>query len=110
MVRNKIIDKYTYMVEWSEVDNVHIAYCLEFSTLMAHGNTSEKALFEIKKVVEETIKWMQEENESIPEPFGLKHLNGHLTLQMPSETRRKLMIKSAKEGISVNQYILSKIS
>ncbi|MBC8390565.1 MAG: type II toxin-antitoxin system HicB family antitoxin [Actinobacteria bacterium] len=110
MKSHKIIEKYTYRVEWSEEDQLHIARCLEFPSLVAHGNTIEHALKEIEKVVEEAIAWMQEENEEIPEPFGLKRYKGNLTLRVPAEVHRNLSIKSAEEGVSVNQYILSKIS
>lgn len=110
MKTHKIIEKYTYRVEWSEEDKLHIARCLEFPSLAAHGNTIEGALKEIEKVVEEAIAWMQEENEEIPEPFGLKKYKGKLTLRVPAEVHRKLSIKSAEEGVFVNQYILSKIS
>ncbi|GMO55364.1 MAG: type II toxin-antitoxin system HicB family antitoxin [Treponemataceae bacterium] len=110
MEKNSMIEKYTYRVEWSEDDGVHIARCLEFPSLMAHGNTAGKALLEIEEVVTESIKWMKEENEPIPEPFGLKIFKGNLTLRVPSEIHKKLVIKSAEEGVSLNQYILSKIS
>ena len=106
----KLIEKYTYRVEWSEEDNLHIARCLEFPSLAAHGRTVGAALKEIEKVVEESIKWMKEENEEVPEPFGLKKYKGNLTLRVPAEVHRKLAIKSAEEGVSVNKYILSKIS
>jgi predicted HicB family RNase H-like nuclease len=108
--KNDLIDKYTYRVEWSEEDMVHIARCLEFPSLLAHGATASRALLEIEKVVAESIKWMEEENETIPEPFGLKKFKGNLTLRVPTEIHRKLAIKSAEEGVSLNQYILSKIS
>jgi predicted HicB family RNase H-like nuclease len=110
MGKNSLIEKYTYRVEWSEEDKIHIARCLEFPSLMAHGNTASQALSEIEKVVEESIKWMEEEKEQIPEPFGLKKFKGNLTLRVPSEVHKKLVIKSAEEGVSLNQYILSKIS
>jgi len=110
MKTNKLIEKYTYRVEWSGEDKLHIARCLEFPSLVAHGNTVEGALKEIEKVVEEAITWMQEENEEIPEPFGVKKYKGNLTLGVPAEVHRKLSIKSAEEGVSINQYILSKIN
>jgi predicted HicB family RNase H-like nuclease len=109
-MENKKSDKYTYRVEWSEEDDVHIARCLEFPSLMAHGSTARKALLEIEKVVTESIQWMEEEKEPIPEPFGLKKFKGNLTLRVPSEIHKNLVIKSAEEGVSLNQYILSKIS
>ena len=106
---NKIIEKYTYRIEWSEEDKVHIAKCLEFPSLATHGETTEEALHEIEKVVEETIKWMKEDNEQIPEPLGLKKFKGNLTLRVPPEIHRELAIKSAEEGVSINQFILSKL-
>ena len=109
MKNNKLIEKYTYRVEWSEEDHLHIGRCLEFPSLAAHGATAAYALTEIEKVVREAIMWMQEENEEIPEPFGLKKYKGNLTLRIPPEVHRNLSIKSAEEGVSVNQYILSKI-
>jgi predicted HicB family RNase H-like nuclease len=110
-MKNKdLIDKYTFRVEWSEEDNTHIARCLEFPSLMAHGKDSVEALNEIELVLSETIEWMKEENEPIPEPFGLKKYKGNLTLRVPPELHKTLAIKSAEEGVSINKYILSRIS
>ena len=39
----ELTEKYTYRVEWSEEDKTHIARCLEFPSLMAHGDTTEDA-------------------------------------------------------------------
>ncbi|MCL1833799.1 MAG: type II toxin-antitoxin system HicB family antitoxin [Leptospirales bacterium] len=110
MKKDKPSEKYTYRVEWSEEDNVHIARCLEFKSLAAHGDTAGKALAEIEKVVEESIKWLEDERSPIPEPFGIRKFKGNLTLRVPVELHRHLVMKSAEEGISLNQYILSKIS
>ena len=103
------IDKYTFRIEWSEEDNVHIARCLEFPSLSAHGATVLDALQEIEFVVREAIDWLKEENEPIPTPFGLKKFRGHLTLRVPTEKHRELVIRSAEEGVSVNQFILSRL-
>ncbi len=103
------IEKYTYRIGWSEEDQAFIAKCLEFSSLAAHGDTAEAALQEIKLVVAESVKWLQEDGESIPEPFGLKKFKGHLTLRVPPEKHRELSIKAAEEGVSVNQFILARL-
>ena len=110
MKNRELIDKYTYRVEWSEEDNTHIAKCLEFPSLMAHGATSVDALNELEVVVTETIEWMKADGDEIPEPFGLKKYKGNLTLRVPPELHKNLAIKSAEEGISINKYILSRIS
>ena len=61
MKRSKV-DKYTYRVEWSEEDGCHVARCLEFPSLAAHGDKVEDAIREIEMVVNETIKWLKQEN------------------------------------------------
>jgi predicted RNase H-like HicB family nuclease len=107
-VKNNI-GKYTFRIEWSEEDNVHIARCLEFPSLSAHGAGVLDALREIESVVEETIAWLKEEGAPIPTPFGLKKFRGHLTLRVPTEKHRELVIRSTEEGVSVNQFILSRL-
>jgi predicted HicB family RNase H-like nuclease len=104
-----LMDKYTYRIEWSEEDKTHIARCLEFPSLSAHGSTAEMALKEMKFVVAETLKWLDEEHEPIPEPLGMKKYKGNLTLRIPPEVHRALAIRSAEEGVSINQFILSKL-
>jgi len=104
------IKKYTYRIEWSGQDHCHVARCLEFPSLAAHGDTIEEALREIEYVVAESVKWMQEEGESVPTPLGLKKFKGHLTLRIPPEKHRELAIRCAEEGISLNRFILSRLS
>jgi predicted RNase H-like HicB family nuclease len=103
------VQKYTYRIEWSEEDGCHIARCLEFPSLAAHGDSVDAALREIEFVVQETITWLREEREPVPDPFGMKKFRGHLTLRVPAEKHRELAIRSAEEGVSVNQFILSRL-
>ena len=103
-------EKYTYRIEWSEEDHCHVARCLEFPSLAAHGDTIEEVLREIKYVVVESFKWMREEGETVPKPLGLKKFKGHLSLRIPPEKHRELVIRCAEEGISLNQFILSRLS
>ncbi|MDR3136677.1 MAG: type II toxin-antitoxin system HicB family antitoxin [Coriobacteriales bacterium] len=104
------VDKYTYRVEWSAEDQVHVARCLEFPSLGAHGKSAIVALKEIERVVTASIKWMAENGEAIPEPFGMKAYKGNLTLRIPAELHRSIAVASAEQGVSINQYILAKIA
>lgn len=106
---NHLVDKYTYRVEWSEEDEAHIAICLELPTLKAHGKTMELAIKAIKKVVSGTLKWMKEDKEEIPEPFSMRQFKGNLTLRTSPEVHRQLATHAAEQGVSINQYILSRI-
>lgn len=102
-------EKYTYRIAWSQEDNAHVARCLEFPSLTAHGSTSEAALGEIQNVVDSTIDWLAEEREDIPEPLGVRHFKGNLSLRVPPEVHRELVVRSTEEGVSLNKYILSKL-
>jgi predicted RNase H-like HicB family nuclease len=105
-----MVDKYTFRVEWSEEDGVHLVHCLEFPSLKAHGKTPEKALAEIRAAVAEAVEWMKKEGEEIPKPLSLKHYRGNITLRIPQELHRRLARESAEAGVSLNQYIMSKIA
>lgn len=101
--------KYTYRIEWSDVDQLHIAHCLEFPSLSAHGKTPENALKEIEFVVAESIRWIEEEGGVAPEPLGVRHYKGNITLRVPPEVHRNLAILSAEQGVSINQLVLSRL-
>ena len=101
--------RYTYRIEWSEEDQVHLARCLEFPSLAAHGSTPEKALAEIEFVVSESIRWMEEEGEPVPEPLGSRRFKGNITLRVPPDVHRRLAILSAEQGVSINQLVLSRL-
>jgi predicted HicB family RNase H-like nuclease len=102
-------DKYTYRIERSADDQLHIARCLEFPSLAAHGETSEKALKEIGFVVAESIRWIEEDGGVVPEPLGARHYKGNITLRVPPDMHRNLAILSAEQGVSINQLVLSRL-
>lgn len=104
-----LVSKYSYRVEWSEEDKTHIATCLELPTLKAHGKTMESALKNIKQAVSAALKWMKKDNEEIPEPFSTRKFKGNLTLRTSPEVHRQLVTHAAEQGVSINQYILSKV-
>ncbi len=103
------VNKYTYRIEWSEEDQAHLARCLEFPSLVTHGKTPEKALKEIELVVSESIKWIEEEKGTVPEPLGVRRYKGNISLRVPPDLHRSLAILSAEQGVSINQLVLSRL-
>lgn len=106
---SEVADRYTYRIEWSEEDGIHVARCLEFPSLTAHGQTADEALREIRVVVKESIEWIRGDGDPVPEPMGVRKYKGNLTLRVTPEMHRQLAIKSAEEGVSINKYILSRL-
>ena len=101
------LDKYTIRVEWSGEDECFIARCLEFPSLGSHGPSRLAALSEMETLLSSTLKWMEEEGERIPEPFGIRNYKGNISLRIPPETHKELTILAAEKNISLNQMITS---
>jgi predicted RNase H-like HicB family nuclease len=102
-------NKYSYNIEFDTDDDIYIAKCAELPALAAHGKTQEEALKEIKVAVLGTLEWMQEEGEEIPEPFCLHKFSGEFRVRMPPEKHRKIAIEASLQGVSMNQFIVSKL-
>ncbi len=106
---DRLIDSYTFSIEWSNEDKAHIAKCLEFPSVQAHGDNPEKALQAVKEALEASIEWMKENKEDIPEPIGLRNFKGNISLRVSSATHKQLAIFAAQQGVSLNQLITTLI-
>jgi predicted HicB family RNase H-like nuclease len=103
------LDRYTYREEWSEEDDAYIARCLEFPSLATHGPSPELALTELRAVVASVVEDLSRSDESIPEPLGSRAYSGKLVLRLPKTVHRDAAIRAAEEGVSLNQFLLSRL-
>jgi predicted HicB family RNase H-like nuclease len=102
-------DRYTYREEWSEEDEAYIARCLEFPSLAAHGQSPELALKELRSVVASVVKELSRSGERLPVPLGSRVYSGKLVLRLPKSVHREAAIRAAEEGVSLNQFLLSRL-
>lgn len=109
MVSNDLVPKFAYRVHWSEEDQAFIGTCIEFPLLSSFGETMEDALKGIRSVVAEGVQILVEHGEEVPEPIALRKYSGQLTLRIPPETHRRLVLEAQEQGISLNQYITTKL-
>ncbi len=65
-------DRYTYRVTWSEEDQESVGLCAEFPGLSWLAKSPEAALKGIRKLVEDVVKDMDNEGESVPEPIACR--------------------------------------
>jgi predicted RNase H-like HicB family nuclease len=61
---------YEIILYWSKQDQVYIAEAPELPGCMAHGNTQELALANIKEAIQLWLDTATECGDSIPEPKG----------------------------------------
>ena len=63
---------YSYSVSYSLEDEAYIAECMELE-IMAHGDTQEEAIAEIKEATRVHLLMLEEDNDEIPQPFTLQN-------------------------------------
>ena len=100
-------DEYTYRVQW---DGEHfLALVEEMPGLSAFGPTQEKALSELRGVVSASLKWMAEEGDPLPEPLSRRAYSGRIIVRMAPALHRRLAQEAQRAGISLNQFITSRL-
>ncbi|MEG3439532.1 type II toxin-antitoxin system HicB family antitoxin [Pannus brasiliensis CCIBt3594] len=64
---NDSIKNYSYLVEFSSEDEAYLAKCLELG-IVAHGESQEEAIQEIKEAVRVHLSMLLEDGDEIPRP------------------------------------------
>lgn len=67
---NEYIKNYSYIVKYSPEDEAYLAKCIELG-IMAHGDSQEEAIKEIKEAVKVHLLMLLEDNDEIPEPKSI---------------------------------------
>ena len=104
------IKHYTYRVTWSQEDDGHVAFCVEFPSLSWLAKTPETALRGIQKVVAEAIIDMEANGETIPQPLAEKRYGGEFRVRIPPHLHRSLALAAAEEGVSLNRLASAKLA
>lgn len=64
---NEYLKNYAYLVEFSPENEAYLAKCIELG-IIAHGDSQEEAIQEIKEAVRVHLLMLLEDNDQIPEP------------------------------------------
>lgn len=64
------MDKYEIIIYWSEEDHVFVAEVPELPGCMAHGDTQELALANVKEAIQLWIDTAREAGRPVPAPKG----------------------------------------
>ena len=103
-------DKYTFRVTWSEEDDEFIGLCAEFQSLSWLAESPEAALKGIRKVVQNCIRDMKSSGEDVPPALAMKNYSGKFMVRVPPDVHRKLAIKAAESGVSLNRIASVKLA
>jgi predicted HicB family RNase H-like nuclease len=87
-----------------------VATCLEFPSLSWLADSQVEALTGLEQVLAEVLTDMQAEGEALPEPFPERSYSGKFNVRVGERLHRDLVTNAAEEGLSLNQYVLRKLS
>ncbi|WP_026267951.1 type II toxin-antitoxin system HicB family antitoxin [Micromonospora sp. CNB394] len=104
------VSHYTYRVTWSVQDREFVATCAEFPSLSWLAPSQIEALQGLQAVLREVIADMEEQGEQVPQPFAERSYSGKFNLRVGESLHRELAIHAAEDGMSLNQYVLRKLS
>lgn len=86
------------------------ARVLELDGCQSTGETFEEAYENLKEAMEGWIETKLESGFEVPLPVGYDDYSGKFVVRIPKSLHYKLSIEAEKEGVSLNQYALYKLS
>jgi predicted HicB family RNase H-like nuclease len=101
---------YSYRVTWSAEDDEFVAACLELPSLSWLAPTQVEAIQGLVAVVTDVLADMAEQGENIPTPLAERTYSGTFNVRLGEGLHRDLVIHAAEDGLSLNQYVVKKLS
>jgi predicted RNase H-like HicB family nuclease len=88
----------------------YFATVQELDGCMSDGESLEEAYANILEAMEGWIETKLESGLPIPTPLDADKYSGKFVVRLPKTLHRRLAIEAEKEGVSLNQYTLYKLS
>lgn len=98
---------YHFTIKW-DTDG-YVAYVPAFNATIVDDNLDD--LIEgIEFSIETGIEICKEEGRPVPPEDGKIQTSGKVALRLPKSLHKKMLVESKHEGVSMNQYIVSKLA
>jgi predicted RNase H-like HicB family nuclease len=100
-VTQKIVDESgTYF----HISVAELPYC------QSHGDTIEEAAVNIREAMEGWIKVHLEDGDTVPMPIEENNYSGKFNVRVPKSLHARLAMEAKREGVSLNQLAVHKLS
>jgi|YelNatPaOPRAMG01_1025707.scaffolds.fasta_scaffold40375_2 predicted RNase H-like HicB family nuclease len=93
-----------------EEDGTYYVSVEELPGCATMGDTLEEAMAMIKEAMEGWIESNLERGLEIPLPESMKEYSGKFLVRVPASLHRRLVEQAKKEGVSLNQLVVSLLS
>jgi predicted RNase H-like HicB family nuclease len=103
---------YTIVFRYVKDDSgeYYFATVQELDGCMSDGATIEEAAANIREAMEGWIETKLENGFSVPTPFLADQYSGKFNVRLPKTLHRRLALEAQREGVSLNQYTVFKLS
>ena len=91
----------------AEPDGTFRAEIIEFPGCIAVGDTAVQALTSLESVAESWLEATIAKGLRVPEPIESVEYSGKLVVRLPKTLHKKAAHAAAREGVSLNQFIVS---
>jgi predicted RNase H-like HicB family nuclease len=93
-----------------DTDGTFTAEIVEFPGCIAVGDTAAEALSKVDEVAVDWIAATLAQGQDIPEPMETAGFSGKLVLRMPKGLHKRATLCAERDGISLNQFIVTCIA
>jgi hypothetical protein len=105
------VNHYTYRVGWSPHHGEYSGSCVEMPFLRREAPTAQAATAAIEAAVDEHVAAMQGcGGDTPPMPIADRSYSGTIVVRTSSELHRRLALEAAEERVSMNQWVVQKLS
>lgn len=104
------MQRYSFAITWSELDQNYVALCPEFLGLSGLGNTAQEAIAELQVALELAVETYEAEGWPLPGPQLRSQYSGKLLVRLPKSLHATLAQEAETEGVSLNTHVVSRLS
>ena len=104
------VSHYAYRVVWSAEDQEFVATCAEFPSLSWLAPDQVEALQGLEGLVSEVLADLETEGAELPQPLAERSFSGKLNLRLGPHLHRRVALEAAEAGLSINSYLVRKVS
>lgn len=103
---------YNYLIQQviDESGSYYYGKVLEFDGCQSTGETFGEAYKSLREAMKGWLEVKLQYGDPIPEPTGDENYSGKFVLRVPKSLHRQLAIEAQREGVSLNQYAMYKLS
>lgn len=93
-----------------EPDGTFRSEIIEFPGCIAVGDTASEALANLERVASSWLEATLAKGQRVPDPIDSIGFSGKLVLRLPKSLHRKAANAAARDGVSLNQFIVSSVA